>query len=104
LAERVEDGRADQVGFGGLDITVRRNGYGRQRFSFEASVAAPALGSPFVGVFIRAPKIVEAKDVEVLGTLDGEPVLVKSGAVIGCAFHPELTDDDRLHALLLAGL
>ena len=104
LAERVEDGRPDQVGFGGLDLTIRRNGYGRQRFSFESSVEAPSLGNPFVGVFIRAPKIVETGDVEVLGTLEGEPVLVKRGSLIGCAFHPELTDDDRLHALLLAGL
>ncbi len=101
LAERVIDGRADQVGLGGLGVAVRRNGYGRQRFSFEAPVEI-AGEEPLVGVFIRAPRI-EAVDegVEVLATLEGEPVAVASGALMACAFHPELAEDDRLHHRLL---
>jgi 5'-phosphate synthase pdxT subunit len=102
LADAVEDGRADQVGFGGLGITVRRNGWGRQRFSFEAPVEAPALGEAFEGVFIRAPRIVAvAEGTEVLGRFKGEAVIVERGSLLGCAFHPELAGDDRLHARLL---
>ena len=101
LAERVLDGRTDQVGLGGLGVAVRRNGYGRQRFSFEATVEVPREES-MVGVFIRAPRI-EAVDegVEVVATLEGEPVAVASGSLIACAFHPELAGDDRLHRRLL---
>jgi 5'-phosphate synthase pdxT subunit len=103
LARQVEDGRADQVGFGGIDICVRRNGWGRQRHSFEAKVDTDALGEPFDGIFIRAPRIVDVGHaVEVLGTLEGEAVLVEQGALLASAFHPELAGDDRLHARLLA--
>jgi len=103
LADVVEDGRSDQIGFGGLGITVQRNGWGRQRFSFEATVEAAALGGAFDGVFIRAPRIVRVDDnTEVLGTLEGEAVLVERGALLGCSFHPELAGDDRLHARLVA--
>ena len=106
LADEVEDGRSDQTPLGGLNITVRRNGHGRQRHSFEASVACPALGESFDAVFIRAPRIVSVgAGVEVLCSLpsegDDEPVVVQQGALIGCAFHPELADDDRLHRRLL---
>ena len=82
-------------------VAVRRNGYGRQRFSFEATVEVPREES-MVGVFIRAPRI-EAVDegVEVVATLEGEPVAVASGSLIACAFHPELAGDDRLHRRLL---
>jgi pyridoxal 5'-phosphate synthase pdxT subunit len=105
LAARVEDGRADQQTFGALDCTVRRNGYGPQRFSFEG-VAVPAtaeLGGPMPAVFIRAPVIVKAgPDVEVLATeaADGvAPVVVRQGHVLAATFHPELTADRRLHRL-----
>lgn len=106
LADQVEDGRPDQEPLGGLDIVVRRNGHGRQRHSFEVTVPSPTLGEPFDGVFIRAPRIVSTGDgVEVLGAIgsgdDLEPVVVRQGALIGCAFHPELAADDRLHHLLL---
>ena len=101
LAERVLDGREDQVGLGGLGVAVRRNGYGRQRFSFEAPVEMVG-EDPMVGVFIRAPRI-EAVDegVEVLATFEGEPVAVASGSLLACAFHPELAEDDRLHQRLV---
>lgn len=103
LANDVTDGRADQTGIGGLAVTVQRNGFGRQRFSFEAEVAAPDLGKPFVGVFIRAPRIVEVSpDVHVLATLEGEAVACQQGMRIGCSFHPELAGDDRLHQRLLS--
>ena len=103
LADEVEDGRPDQRGFGGLGITVRRNGWGRQRYSFEADVEAPTLGDHFDGVFIRAPRIVAvAEGTEVLGRLDGEPVIVERGALLGASFHPELAGDDRLHRRLLS--
>ena len=106
LAGRVVDGRPDQTPLGGLDIAVRRNGHGRQRHSFEAKVPCPTLSGDFDAVFIRAPRIVEVGDeVTVLASLesdvDAEPVAVQQGALIGCAFHPELAGDDRLHRLLL---
>jgi len=109
MADELTDGRPDQSTLGGLGITVQRNGYGRQRFSFEATVAAPALGDPFEAVFIRAPRILGIDDgTAVLGRLPGtdggpdEIVIVQRGSLIGCAFHPELTKDDRLHERLVA--
>jgi pyridoxal 5'-phosphate synthase pdxT subunit len=102
LADEVLDGRDDQEGLGGLDVAVRRNGYGRQRFSFEAEVDLED-GAPMLGVFIRAPRIeAVGPGVEVLATLEGEPVAVASGAVVACSFHPELAEDDRLHRRLVA--
>lgn len=102
LADRVLDGRTDQVGLGGLGVAVRRNGYGRQRFSFEATVEV-AGEAPMTGVFIRAPRIEEVDTgVEVLATLDGEPVAVAVGNLLACAFHPELAEDDRLHHRLVS--
>ncbi len=106
LADRVIDGRSDQVSLGGLGVTVQRNGFGRQRFSFEAPVSAPTLGADFDGVFIRAPRIIDVDaGTEVLGSLlegdSAEPVLVQRGALLGCAFHPELSRDDRLHQRLV---
>jgi 5'-phosphate synthase pdxT subunit len=106
LADQVEDGRPDQTPLGGLDITVRRNGHGRQRHSFEATVPSEELGGSFEAVFIRAPRIVSVGPaVTVLGALESggevEPVVVQQGSLIGCAFHPELAGDDRLHRRLL---
>ena len=98
LASRIADGRGGQVGFGALDITVRRNGYGRQVDSFEADLEVTGLeGGPFPGVFIRAPLVEDAGSAEVLARHDGHPVAVRQGSVMALAFHPELSGDLRLH-------
>jgi 5'-phosphate synthase pdxT subunit len=99
LAAEVLDGRPDQRCFGALDVSVRRNGFGRQVQSFEGSVHYGE-GSAMPAVFIRAPVIARAgAGVDVLATLEGEPVLVRSGAVLASSFHPELTPDRRVHEL-----
>lgn len=102
LADEVRDGLVDQESFHLLPISVRRNGYGRQPESFETEVDIDGLDQPFPGVFIRAP-LVERTDaeVEVLGSVDGRPVAIRCGRIIGLTFHPELTGDDRLHRLFL---
>ncbi len=101
LAREVLDGRADQRNFGVLDAVVRRNGYGRQRQSFEADVVlGSGEGPPLPTVFIRAPFVVSVGDgVEVLAELDGVPVLVRHGSLLASSFHPELTPDRRVHRL-----
>jgi 5'-phosphate synthase pdxT subunit len=102
LCARDIDG-LDQPSFGAVDVTTRRNAYGTQRESFEAALSIPSLGEdPFPGVFIRAPKFLRLGDgVESLCEYDGLSVLARAGAVFVCAFHPELTDDPRIHAALL---
>ena len=101
----VLDGRSDQRGFDLIDLTVRRNGYGRQLDSFEADLDIAGLGDAFHAVFIRAPLVERVgPDVEVLARHDGVPVLVRSGRCTVSAFHPELTDDARLHQLFLHSL
>lgn len=106
LASNVLDGRADQRTIGALNITVRRNAFGRQVDSFEADLAMPVLGqSPVRAVFIRAPWVeATGDDVEILGRVSNGPaegriVAVRSGAVLATSFHPELTGDVRVHAL-----
>jgi pyridoxal 5'-phosphate synthase pdxT subunit len=101
LARNITDGRQGQRSFGALPITVRRNGYGRQVDSFEAPLTVEGLGSPFPGIFIRAPLVEDAGGAEVLATLDGHPVAVRQGPVMALGFHPELSGDDRLHRLFL---
>jgi len=92
-----------QKGLNLIDLAIERNAYGRQVDSFVADVPAPALGTPMCAVFIRAPRIRRAgPGVEVLGSLRGEPVLVRQGNVVAATFHPELTPDRRLHAMLFA--
>lgn len=87
--------------FGVLDVAVERNATGRQVDSFEATVAVDGLGE-VPAVFIRAPAIREmGPGVEVLGRYAGEPVLVRQGAILGATFHPELTEDLRLHEFFL---
>ena len=103
LARDVTDGRRDQRSFGVLDVSVARNGYGRQRESFEVPLDIPDAGAePFPGVFIRAPRITAAgPSVSVLARVDGDPVLVRQGPLLATAFHPELSGDLRLHHLFL---
>jgi 5'-phosphate synthase pdxT subunit len=102
LATEVLDGRPDQRSFGAIDISVRRNGYGRQVDSFETDIDVVGLTHPFHAVFIRAPKVVSAgAGVEVLATHDGVPVLARQGHVMVASFHPEITADSRLHDMFL---
>jgi 5'-phosphate synthase pdxT subunit len=104
LAQDVIDGRPDQHSFGALDIDVRRNAFGRQVDSFEADLAVAGIdGEPVHAVFIRAPQVERTgSSVEVLAAVDGKPVLVREGVVMASAFHPELSDDMRLHELFLS--
>ncbi len=103
LAARVLDGRPDQQSFAALDVTVRRNAYGRQVDSFEADLSVTGLNAPFPAVFIRAPLITElGGGVQVLARHEAQPVLVRQGSVMAASFHPELTGDGRLHELFLS--
>lgn len=102
LAKRVEG--ESLPGLDALDVDVRRNAFGRQVDSFETELQLPAVGDePFHAVFIRAPVVASVgPDVDVLARLDdGRIVGVQEGPVIGVAFHPELTDDSRLHRYFL---
>jgi len=102
LAKRVLDARPDQVSCSVLDVTVRRNGYGRQIDSFEAEIAVKGLETPFAAVFIRAPIIEEVgSGVEILAVHNGAPIAVASQNVLAATFHPELTSDVRFHELFL---
>ena len=90
----------DRDHLGILDIRAERNAFGRQVRSFEAEL--DLLGAPLNAVFIRAPWVAEAgADVEVLASIDGHPVAVRQGNVLAVAFHPELTDDTRVHERFL---
>lgn len=100
LSDRILDGRADQIALGSIDIVVRRNGYGRQVDSFETDIDVDGFDSPFHAVFIRAPRIEQVgPEVVVLARHGGDPVLVRRGTVMAASFHPELTNDDRIHRL-----
>ena len=102
LATEVLDGRPDQLSFGAIDITVQRNGYGRQIDSFETDLDVVGFDTPFHAVFVRAPKVVAiGTNVEVIAEYDGVPVVVRQGHVMVASFHPELTGDARLHAKFL---
>ncbi len=87
-----------------IDASCRRNAFGRQLASFEADLEIAGIGpEPLRAVFIRAPWVEEhGGGVEVLAEVGGHPVVIREGSVLACAFHPELTDDPRLHALLMA--
>jgi len=92
----------DRDHLGLVDVEVARNAYGRQVFSFEADLELAGDDVPLRGVFIRAPRVTgTGNDVEVLAKLDGEPVLVRQGRFLVATFHPELTDDPRVHELFL---
>lgn len=113
LADRVVDGRPGQPGIGGLDVTVRRNAFGRQVDSFEGDVVLTAAAGPLAdggslpAVFIRAPWVESVgPDVEVLATVAAGPaagrvVAVRSGGVLATSFHPELTGNSRVHELFV---
>jgi pyridoxal 5'-phosphate synthase pdxT subunit len=94
----------DRDHLGLVDLEVDRNAYGRQVASFEADLMLEGDDSPLRGVFIRAPRVRVTGDVEVLADHEGEPVLVRDGRVLVASFHPELTDDTRVHELFLAGV
>jgi len=92
----------DRNHLGLIDLEVRRNAFGRQVASFETDLELPDDSRPLRAVFIRAPWIEEVgPDVEVLAEVDGHPVLARQGRFLVAAFHPELTDDTRLHELFL---
>ncbi len=92
----------DRERLGLIDIAVERNAFGRQISSFEADIEIAGESEPFRAVFIRAPWIREAgPDVEILATVDGHPVLAREGRVLVASFHPELTDDTRIHERFL---
>ena len=108
LADRVTDARPDQETIGGIDVTVRRNAFGRQVDSFETEVDFAALGEPaFPGVFIRAPWVdAVGPDVEVLARVSRRSdertiVAVRQGPLLATAFHPELTGDGRIHEMFI---
>ncbi len=101
LLARAVEGRT-QWTLGVLDVVVRRNAFGAQVHSFESEVPVKGLDEPVMGVFIRAPIITEVgPGVEVLSEIDGKVVAVRQGAILGTSFHPELTDDRRLHEWFL---
>jgi 5'-phosphate synthase pdxT subunit len=103
LAGEVLDGRPDQRCFGAIDIAVRRNAFGRQVDSFEADISLAGLDeAPVHAVFIRAPAVERVGDgVHVLAEVGGRPVACRQGDVIVTAFHPELSDDLRVHELFV---
>ncbi|RFU87425.1 pyridoxal 5'-phosphate synthase glutaminase subunit PdxT [Streptomyces triticagri] len=103
LAEKILDPRSGQETFGGIDMIVRRNAFGRQNESFEAAVDVTGVeGGPVDGVFIRAPWVESAgADAEVLAEHEGHIVAVRQGAALATSFHPELTGDHRMHALFV---
>ncbi len=103
LSSEIRDGRADQRCLGAVDITTRRNGFGRQVDSFTEAIAIDGLdGGPFQAVCIRAPVIERIGDgVRVLATLDEHPALVVDRAIMVSIFHPELAGDTRVHEMFL---
>ncbi|GHC42534.1 pyridoxal 5'-phosphate synthase glutaminase subunit PdxT [Streptomyces cinnamoneus] len=103
LADKILDGREDQETLGGIDMIVRRNAFGRQNESFEASVEVAGIeGGPVEGVFIRAPWVESVGGAaDVIATYDGHAVAVRQGNVLATSFHPELTGDHRVHALFV---
>jgi len=102
LSSKITDGRSDQKPLNLMGIEIRRNGYGRQIDSFESDLSIEGFDGSFRGIFIRAP-LVEAvsEEVEVLAEVNGRPVMCRQGSIIATSFHPELADDDRIHAEFL---
>jgi 5'-phosphate synthase pdxT subunit len=107
LADRIQEGVADQETIGGLDVVVRRNAFGRQVDSFEADLDVAHLSEPFHALFIRAPWVEEVgPDVETVATVATGPaagriVAVRQGHLLATSFHPEVTGDARIHDLFV---
>ena len=107
LADRIEGGTADQETFGGLDVVVRRNAFGRQVDSFEAELAVTGFDAPFHAMFIRAPWVEKVgHDVQVVATVAageamGRIVAVRQAHLLATSFHPEITGDHRFHQLFV---
>jgi 5'-phosphate synthase pdxT subunit len=103
LADKVLDGIDDQVSIGGMDITVRRNAFGRQVDSFETSLAITGIdGGEVEAIFIRAPWVESVgTGVEVLASVDGHPVAARQDGLLATSFHPEVTGDHRVHELFV---
>ncbi|GIJ47746.1 pyridoxal 5'-phosphate synthase subunit PdxT [Virgisporangium aliadipatigenens] len=102
LADEVLDGRPDQRSLGGIDMTVRRNAFGRQVDSFEKEIELSGVDGPVHAVFIRAPWVERVGEgVTVIGEVDGRIVAVRQRNVLATAFHPELTGDLRVHRLFV---
>lgn len=105
LAAEILDGHREQQTFGGIDMTVRRNAFGRQVESFETDLLVQGIrepGSPVRAVFIRAPWVERTGPrVEVLAAVDGHPVAVRQGSLLATSFHPEVTGDHRVHELFV---
>ncbi|QYJ05228.1 pyridoxal 5'-phosphate synthase glutaminase subunit PdxT [Nocardioides panacisoli] len=105
LADRLLDAAEGQQTIGGIDMTVRRNAFGRQVDSFEGALDVVGVAGPVPGVFIRAPWAEEVgPGVEVLAEARGHAVAVRQGPLLATAFHPEVDGDGRLHRLFLDGL
>ena len=103
LADRIVDGTADQETIGGLDITVRRNAFGRQVDSFEDDLDVEGLDTPLHACFIRAPWVEETgPGVEVLARSEGHPVAVRQEHLLATSFHPEVGADARMHGVFVA--
>ena len=102
MANAIEGPQDAPHRLGVMDVTVRRNGYGRQLDSFETDLEVTGLDETFRAVFIRAPVVERSgKGVEVLASFDGRPVLVRQGRMLGSSFHPEMTGDNRVHSLFV---
>jgi 5'-phosphate synthase pdxT subunit len=102
MAKNVDGGKG-QYTLGLLDIAVERNAFGAQVHSFEDEVKLTGMNEPVLGVFIRAPVVTKlGKGVEAIGSYDGKVVAVRQGKLLGTSFHPELTDDTRLHNWFLS--
>ena len=102
LADEIVDGIEGQETIGGLDITVRRNAFGRQVDSFEEELLFTGLADPIHAVFIRAPWVERVGErVEVLATAAGHPVAVRQGHLLATSFHPEVGGDARVHGVFV---
>lgn len=100
LAKRIEGMEDSHIGV--MNVTAKRNAFGRQRESFEAPLTVAGLDEAYIGVFIRAPYIEEVGEgVEVLATYNDKIVAARDGRFLACAYHPELTDDDRMHQMFI---
>lgn len=100
LSASVTEGEQHLLGV--LDAVVHRNAFGRQNESFEEDLDIVGFDTPFRAVFIRAPWVAKLGDeVEVLATIDSHPVMVRQGSILASSFHPELTDDTRIHRMLI---